>query len=681
MPPDSPSYVIREADQRLFQWIWQGEYCSLLAGRQVGKSSLIARTCRQLQEQGTSCVLIDLGRIGSTEVAAEQWYCSLVHEICQGLNLYINERQWWDETSPLSYAQRFGEFLRHVVLDKITERIVIFIDEMDVVQDLELADDLFAVIQTMYDSRTSDPECKRLIFVLSGTAQPADLIRDRWLTPYHIGRTLDLQDFDPREARTLLAGLEMVYPDQADKILERVLYWSDGHPYLTQRLCLEVVNSGVQEWTAKDVDRLVEHLFFRRGQIQGKEHLQRIDDYVHKSPYCEAMLSIYRNLLAGKLVTDEARSIAKSQLKLSGLSKSTPVGTLKIRNRVYERVFGFAWAGVHAPEPVSDYIRPESRSGYRKPEPRAASRSSTSPRWPMVVILLVGLVVLIGTGLPIYNFATRPTPTVAIVVLPTDTPSPTSTPSPTPSPTASVPTSTNTYTPRPTSTWAAVVLPTNTYPPIALPTPTNTYTPPPSPTLAPTATDTPMPSSTPVPLVADTSTNPASPVTLAAMPGMTVLPNPTVKASRWASIFALPDVSSKELSSIAPGEQVTVLGRTGGWLYVQKTGTENKGYAWGPYLQWSTLELADVIPSSFCDAQETKRAGLRVEVRGGDGLYTFYWGDQVIPFIEPEGNDSYLVYWPWGTWSSAGMLKVTSGDGQERSWSTALDVGEPACSP
>ena len=38
---EAPSYIVRPADDELFRLALEGEYCDVLAARQMGKSSLI----------------------------------------------------------------------------------------------------------------------------------------------------------------------------------------------------------------------------------------------------------------------------------------------------------------------------------------------------------------------------------------------------------------------------------------------------------------------------------------------------------------------------------------------------------------------------------------------------------------------------------------------------------------
>ena len=64
----APSYVTRPADQELFEHTLAGEFCYVLTPRQMGKSSLMIRTARRLNEAGIATVaILDLTGIGDTQ--------------------------------------------------------------------------------------------------------------------------------------------------------------------------------------------------------------------------------------------------------------------------------------------------------------------------------------------------------------------------------------------------------------------------------------------------------------------------------------------------------------------------------------------------------------------------------------------------------------------------------------
>jgi hypothetical protein len=150
--------------------------------------------------------------------------------------------------------------LREEVLARIPGRIVIFLDEIDAVRSLPFStDEGFAGIRECYNRRTQDPAFERLTFCLLGVATPSDLIRDTRLTPFNIGRRIELTDFGEVEAAPLGAGLGRKEPE-GRRLLERVLYWTGGHPYLTQRLCRAVAEEPSVSESA-GVDRLCHELF------------------------------------------------------------------------------------------------------------------------------------------------------------------------------------------------------------------------------------------------------------------------------------------------------------------------------------------------------------------------------------------------------------------------------------
>src|SRR5204862_934436 len=121
--------------------------------------------------------------------------------------------------------------------------VVIFVDEIDAVRSLPFStDELFAAIRECYNRRTEDAELARLTFCLLGVSTPSDLIRDTRTTPFNIGRRIELNDFTDTEAMPLAKGLGHGHGN-SEVLLERILHWTGGHPYLTQRLCLALAQA------------------------------------------------------------------------------------------------------------------------------------------------------------------------------------------------------------------------------------------------------------------------------------------------------------------------------------------------------------------------------------------------------------------------------------------------------
>lgn len=93
---DAVSYVMRDADRRLYRALRQGEFCYVLNARQMGKSSLMVRMIHHLRREGSCCTAIDMTSISGEKVTLEQWYKGLVVELWQSLELFdkINLKQW-----------------------------------------------------------------------------------------------------------------------------------------------------------------------------------------------------------------------------------------------------------------------------------------------------------------------------------------------------------------------------------------------------------------------------------------------------------------------------------------------------------------------------------------------------------------------------------------------------------
>ena len=135
-----------------------------------------------------------------------------------------------------------------------------------------------------------------------------------------------------------------------------MLHWTDGHPYLTQRLFKDLAIAlqerdvedaiEVTDWPS-EVARLVEQRYLRPGVRVTEEHFadiaQRRLEECRKQGIAAGFLRRYRLALGGKSLRDEPLSLAMTQLKLSGLVKPADDGTLVARNLLYRRVFDQAW--------------------------------------------------------------------------------------------------------------------------------------------------------------------------------------------------------------------------------------------------------------------------------------------------------------------------------------------------
>ncbi|MDZ7954554.1 AAA-like domain-containing protein [Nostoc sp. DedQUE09] len=333
-------YIPRQADEELLGLCRSATFAYVLTPRQMGKSSLMVRTAETLREEGIRSVIVDLQELGAN-VTAEQWYFGFLVKLDDQLMFDTDVVSWWQEHQHLGVSQRLTLFFERVLLAEVEGQVVIFVDEIDSTLSLDFTDDFFIAIRYLYVARATNPEFHRLSFVLIGVATPGDLIRDAKRTPFNIGQRVDLTDFTFEEALPLANGLRLPM-DKAQLVLMWVLQWTEGHPYLTQRLCNAITDQGNSSWSKVYIEGVVHSTFFGAMSEQDN-NLQFVRDMLTKRSPDQEVLTTYREIYRSKLpVLDEEQSLVKSHLKLSGVVRREN-GKLLVRNLIYSRVFDEQW--------------------------------------------------------------------------------------------------------------------------------------------------------------------------------------------------------------------------------------------------------------------------------------------------------------------------------------------------
>ncbi len=338
----SPSYIERKADRELKEALQKGEFCYVLNSRQMGKSSLRVRVMEKLQAEGAVCIFIDLTGMGTQDLTPEKWYAGIVRSLVSACKIKFKWRNWWREKRDLcSPAQRLGLFIEEVLLVEITEKIFIFIDEIDRVLSQSFSlDDFFALIHSCYQQRQVNPNYSRLTFTLLGVAAPRDLIRDKTQSPFNIGKAINLKGFKQEEATPLKLGLAEKF-NNPEKILAEILFWTRGQPFLTQKLCQLVVEKVNKK---SEIKKIIKKYIINDWETQDEpEHLRTIGDRLclRDSDKTIRLLGLYQDILHKKIipVTNSSEQI---DLRLSGLVVERQ-GKLEVNNPIYGWVFNLAW--------------------------------------------------------------------------------------------------------------------------------------------------------------------------------------------------------------------------------------------------------------------------------------------------------------------------------------------------
>ena len=318
----------------------------------MGKSSLLVQTFSHLKQEGYRCAIIDLTAIGSEQVTSLQWYKGLVAQIYLELGLtdILKFKNWWNDQDDFSDLQRLNKFIEELLLVHFpTEKLFIFIDEIDSILSLNFTvDDFFALIRYCHERRATNPAYQRITFAISGVATPSDLIQDKKRTPFNIGWAIALENFNFNEVKPLLAGLKHGFGDP-NKIMQAILNWTGGQPFLTQKLCDLIVSSGndgaiiFKNSENLYVENIVKTKVINNWQFQDEpEHFRTIRNrLLSKQNIAGRLLGIYQRILDQELVeADDSRE--QIELFLSELIVKNQ-GYLIVNNQIYRAIFNREW--------------------------------------------------------------------------------------------------------------------------------------------------------------------------------------------------------------------------------------------------------------------------------------------------------------------------------------------------
>ncbi|MEM9487081.1 MAG: AAA-like domain-containing protein [Cyanobacteria bacterium P01_F01_bin.116] len=311
----------------------------------MGKSSLRVRTMQRLKAEGIVCGVVEVASIVEDGTTSEQWYLGVIRRLCRSLGLNVKILQWWRERDGLSPIQRFSEFIEDVLLDPLEQQIVIFIDEIDSLFKFDFNDDFFVLLRSLYQERADNNIYNRLSFALIGVATPSDLVRDKQRTSFNIGaQSIDLRGFQLNEIAPLEAGL-VAKADHPKAVLEAILSWSNGQPFLTQRLCQQILESNTFI-TAGNEETIVAQLIHTRvindWETQDVSvHLKTIRDRVLANENrVGRLLELYQQVLDGDIEVDGTPE--QIELRLAGLVIEVQ-GQLRVANHIYESIFDIEW--------------------------------------------------------------------------------------------------------------------------------------------------------------------------------------------------------------------------------------------------------------------------------------------------------------------------------------------------
>ncbi len=340
LPADAPSYIKRDADEKLYNALIENKYCYILNYRQVGKSSLKNSCAKRLEDIGHRCVHIDLTGIGSRDVNLEQWYSSFMFSIIRQLKLSAKKfMEYWNNKN-LTVGSRIELIMDELILKESQGRITIFIDEIDFILSINRfnTDNFFALIRRFYNLRGEDKRYKRLTFVLLGVASPNDLMQDSSRTPFNIAENIKIAQLELEQSYGLIDGLGNQTIDKRE-ILKKVFEYTSGTSFLTQKILEYIAKNPIR--MLNDIEIIVDKLFIQESF--NEVNLSNVQERIIKNQtHNVKMLYVIEQIQNGVEIEYDGRIQTFIYLKLSGLIKEEN-GILAYSNLIYERIFNACW--------------------------------------------------------------------------------------------------------------------------------------------------------------------------------------------------------------------------------------------------------------------------------------------------------------------------------------------------
>ncbi|TRU20688.1 MAG: hypothetical protein EWV81_21610 [Microcystis aeruginosa Ma_SC_T_19800800_S464] len=349
VPLDAPSYIKREADDLFYNYLKNGQYCYVLNSRQMGKSSLWVQTQKRLKEDNIDCATIDLSSSGKN-ISEDIWYRVLFEQLVKRFDLSIRDKQqaWWNERAYKSPINRLDQFVEEILLKEVSRPIVICFDEIDSVLSLNFStDDFFAWLRSCHEKRPHNRDYQRLTFCMLGVAAVSNFIQDNHRGPFNIGQDIRLSGFTIKDARKLAEGLQEKFIEP-QRVLEEVIEWTGGQPFLTQKICNLISTSRTgfgRESAATPInvgDFIQSQVISNWVSQDSPEHLKTIRNrLLNKRVTGRRMLKLYQEILRNGEITDDG-SPDQIELRLTGLVVQDRQ-KLKVYNKIYRNVFNETW--------------------------------------------------------------------------------------------------------------------------------------------------------------------------------------------------------------------------------------------------------------------------------------------------------------------------------------------------
>lgn len=329
-------YVAREADRQLENSIRDmGRPPYVLVARQMGKTNLLLNAKRNLPTGDDIFVYIDMSNAFSSSRECFRNIIDRTIDTNDGqISHLFNEILANRADNKLSPHSEHGRELR-MCLRAIKGKIVIILDEIDALTKSTFSDEIFSQIRSIYFERVNFPEYERLTYVLSGVAEPNEIIKNAKISPFNIGQKIFLNDFSGDEVAEFLqrAGIGI-----EPEMIEYLYTWTKGNPRMTWDVCAKLEEDMIQgiTLTKEIIDSTINDLYLKSYDRPPVDHIR---DLVSQDL---AIRNAIVEIKYGK--GDQISDSVRRKLYLAGIINSNSLsGSAYLKNKIIELALSDKW--------------------------------------------------------------------------------------------------------------------------------------------------------------------------------------------------------------------------------------------------------------------------------------------------------------------------------------------------
>lgn len=323
-------YVERKADRQVGAILEDmGRPGYVLVARQMGKTNLILNAKRVHNNQGDIFVYLDV----SNKIPDFQLFLRNIIDVAvtqaTGIPDAIKKSIFDRRKDCVLLPHKEHEHELATILNHITGKLVICLDEIDALSSSPYSDQVFSFIRSIYFSGRANFDCfDRLTYLLSGVAEPSDIIKNKDVSPFNIGEKIYLEDFSEAELNNFLSQASLNIDQETRSHIYR---WTNGHPRMTWDVCslIEDYSKTGRRIDSIVVDEAVQELYFSNVDVPPVDHIKRMVEE-HRDVR-DALIAIHYG--RSESISDGMRT----KLYLAGISQiDLTKRSVHFKNRILE---------------------------------------------------------------------------------------------------------------------------------------------------------------------------------------------------------------------------------------------------------------------------------------------------------------------------------------------------------